>query len=864
MLAEIDKIQTHTPMMQQYLRIKAQHADKLLLYRMGDFYELFFDDAKRAAKLLGITLTHRGKSAGEPIAMAGVPFHAVDNYLKKLIEQGESVAICEQVGDPATSKGPVAREVVRIITPGTLSEDNLLTAKQDCLVIAIHAEKHQYGMASLDMSSGRFLVLQISGIDALLSELERIHPAEILITEDFPQTAALPTYASICERAPWAFDLKQAVKTLCEQFKTVDLSGFGCTDMPLAITAAGALLQYAKQTQCRALPHINRLKAQRREDAIILDANSRRNLELIHNLKGSADNTLQYVIDNTATAMGSRLLKRWINRPLRAQHAINQRLQAVACFIESTQYTAVHDLLKGIGDIERILSRIALQSANPRDLIKLRYMLASLPECQAHLNDLDNSLLQKIQGALTPLPTLLDELQRALVDNPPVVIRDGGFIQAGYDKVLDDARALSQNASDFLLALEEREKKRTGIPTLKVGYNRVHGYYIEISKGQSKHAPADYIRRQTLKNAERFLTEELKGFEEKVLSANSEALSREKQLYQKLIEKIQTQLTPLQNIAKALCMLDVLANFAERSVTLDLNQPTLTQTSGIHIEQGRHLVIEQAQETAFVANDLRLDETRRMLIVTGPNMGGKSTYMRQTALIVILAHMGCFVPAAKAIIGPIDRIFTRIGASDDLASNRSTFMVEMTETANILNNATSDSLILMDEIGRGTSTFDGMSLAYACAEHLALDVKGYTLFATHFFELTNLPEHIPGIYNIHLDAVEHDDTIVFMHNVQEGPANQSYGLQVAQLAGVPKMVIEQAKIKLHELEQQCIQPKATTEDTTSNKKITTQQTTQSDQVNHPVLTRLSDLNPNELTPVQALNILVELSAQLKT
>lgn len=841
----------HTPMMQQYLRIKAEYPHMLLFYRMGDFYELFYEDAIRAVKLLNLTLTHRGQSAGTPIPMAGVPYHAVDNYLAKLIKQGESIAICEQVGDPATSKGPVERQVTRIVTPGTVTDAALLEDKQDNLIAAINNQNEQYGLAVLDLASGRFTILQVNQLEGLLSELERIRPAELLINEEWPGYDYFKGYA-LRKCSTWDFETAMAKRILAEQFKTRDLQGFGCDDLPIAIGAAGCLLHYVKNTQRCALPHIRDLRVERREDSIILDMATRRNLELTLNLNGQTENTLAAVLDHTATTMGSRLLRRWIHRPLRKPELLIRRQQAIQTIIDKNQTENIHQTLRKIGDIERIIARIAIKTARPRDLAQLRTSISVFPELRKHIDGLDSSLLAKIYSHIKELPELQQKLTLAIVENPPMLIRDGGVIANGYDQELDEYRTLSENSEQFLLNLEQRERERTGITTLKVGFNRVHGYYIEINRGQTLKVPTEYIRRQTIKNAERYITPELKTFEDKVLSSRERALAREKYLYEHLLEYLLTILVELQHAAKSIATLDVLNTFAERAINLKLVCPELRNTPGILIQAGRHIVVEQTNETAFVPNDVKLTPENRMLIVTGPNMGGKSTYMRQIALITLLAYIGCYVPAQKAILGPVDRIFTRIGASDDLASGRSTFMVEMTETANILHNASAHSLVLLDEIGRGTSTFDGLALAWACGAYLAEKIRAFTLFATHYFELTHLPEHYPHIHNIHFSAVEHEDKIIFLHTVKEGPANKSYGLQVAQLAGVPLAVIEQAKHKLRILELHSLtttKPQAQPETVAINP-ISTQ----------PVLKLLANLKPDELTPKQAHDMLYQLKA----
>lgn len=847
---ELPIFATHTPMMQQYLRIKAQYPDTLVFYRMGDFYELFFDDAHKAAKLLDITLTARGQSAGKPIAMAGVPFHAAESYLAKLVKQGESVVICEQIGDPATSKGPVDRQVTRIITPGTVSDEALLDEKRDNILLAIAHNKDHYGIAALDITTGRFSITEAKSKEALLSELERLKPAEILLNESTDFSTLFNTTAGIRQRPPWEFELEAAKRLLQEQFKIQDFTSYGLADFPLALSAAGCLLQYVKFTQKTLLPHLQQIKIEHREETVILDAATRRNLELTINLKGEQENTLAAVFDRTATAMGSRLLRRWLHQPLRQHEVLQQRQLAIASLLENHHHEKLKSILNNVGDIERGLARVALKSARPRDLIQLRDALILLPGIQQQLKIINALRLQELSQQISDFPQQKDLLQRSIIDNPPITIRDGGVIAPGYDAELDSLRALSENAGQFLTELEEREKKRSGIATLKVGYNRIHGFYIEISRGQANNAPADYIRRQTLKNAERYITPELKSYEDKVLSSNSVALAREKILYDQLLEKLIAELDKLQAMARGLAELDVLNNLAERASALNLTAPELTHIPGIQIEAGRHPVIEEVLTDPFIPNDIQLDSQRRMLIITGPNMGGKSTYMRQTALIVLLAYIGSFVPAKRAVIGPIDRIFTRIGAADDLASGRSTFMVEMTETANILHNATQNSLVLMDEIGRGTSTFDGLSLAWACAAYLAKDIQAFTLFATHYFELTILPEEISSIANVHLTAVEHGDKIVFLHTVNEGPANQSYGLQVAQLAGVPYAVIQQAKQKLTTLENQAAQ---------QHQSIAPQQVDLFvAPVTHPVINELTNLQPDSLSPKEALDALYRL------
>lgn len=865
----------HTPMMQQFLAVKAEHPNYLLFYRMGDFYELFFEDAKKASELLGITLTARGKSGGEPIPMAGIPHHSADGYLAKLVKLGESVAICEQIGDPATSKGPVERKVVRIITPGTLVEDTLLEDKTENLLCAIVADNNdtsdtqQYGLAYLDVASGRFEGTVIADQDALSAEIERLKPAEIILPDDALFKQNLPESVknrpSLVDYPAWHFEPESARQRLLKQFGTKDLVAFGCDKLPAMTSAAGGIIHYAQTMLQNNLEHVQSLHTYQQDDTLVLDANSRRNLELDTNLTGGSNNTLFAILDRTSTAMGSRLLRRWINQPLRDQDKLNARLDAIESLLASYQIDSFRELLKPIGDLERILSRVSLYSARPRDLLHLGRSLLQAPELQNILSQQTAKKWHALSQQLGHYPELADTLDKALVESPPMLIRDGGVFAEGYDAELDELRNLKTQAGDYLLALEEREKERTGISTLKVGYNRVHGYYIEVSKLQSDKVPLDYQRRQTLKGQERYITPELKTFEDKVLSANEKALAREKWLYQQLLEAINVELRPLQATAAALAEIDVLVNLALQANALNLNRPQLTQSPEISIIKGRHLTVEALSSQPFIANDTRFDEQRQLQIITGPNMGGKSTFMRQTALIAILAYMGSYVPAESAVLGPIDRIFTRIGASDDLTSGRSTFMVEMTETANILHHATENSLILMDEVGRGTSTFDGLALAWAIAEQMAGKIKGYCLFATHYFELTTLNEQYDNVINIHLDAVEYQDKIVFLHQVQEGPASQSYGLQVAALAGVPKTVIDNAKQQLARLENQTLINSPATQNTN-----TAGPQTQVDMfayAQNPALEKIADslkqLKPDEMTPKMALDALYELKTLTK-
>ena len=789
---------THTPMMQQYLAIKEAHPHELLFYRMGDFYELFYDDAEIASRILDITLTSRGKSAGTAIPMAGVPYHAAESYLARLVKAGRSVAIAEQIGDPATSKGPVAREVVRVVTPGTLSDESLLDARQDALILAVASNGTDYGLAWLDLSSGRFLATEVHGESALGAELTRLRPAEILLPESHPMPASA-IQGALRRQPDWYFDEASAREDLNRQFQTRDLSGFGCESLTVALAAAGALLTYVKDTQRGDLLHIRAIRAERQGDTVLLDAATRRNLEIDQTLSGGEEHTLFAVYDSTVTAMGTRHLRRWLHRPINDRRVLEDRLDAVSALGKDYQFEPLRAVLREISDLERILSRVALGSARPRDLSRLGHSLGILPDLRSRLPD-QNKMLSELAEALPDYSELVALLGRALVEVPPVLIRDGGVIASGYDAELDELRGISENAGDYLVDLEKRERESTGLSSLKVGFNRVHGYYIEISRSQSEQAPQTYQRRQTLKNAERFITPELKSFEDKALSSKSRALAREKELYEQLVVRIAESLQTLIATASALCDIDVLACFAERAVALNLCRPRFTEEPMLHIEDGRHPVVESVSQHPFIANDTHLNNQRRMLLITGPNMGGKSTYMRQNALIALLAHVGAFVPARSVQLSCLDRIFTRIGSSDDLASGRSTFMVEMTETANILHNATSRSLVLMDEIGRGTSTFDGLSIAWATALALADQVRAFTFFATHYFELTVLPERCSAMANVHLDATEHEDHVVFMHQIQEGPANRSFGLQVAKLAGVPQTALDQARDKLRELE----------------------------------------------------------------
>ena len=846
----------HTPMMQQYLGIKHDHPHDLVFYRMGDFYEMFYEDAKQASELLDISLTTRGQSAGQPIPMCGIPYHAAEGYIAKIVNAGRAVAVAEQVGDPATSKGPVDRKVVRVVTPGTLTDEALMQANQDHLLVATFKLQDIYGIASLDMSSGRFAVTEANTADELQTQLQRLRPAELLFDESSEIIDHIQEWPCRRPQASWNFTYDTALRILSHQFNTRDLSGFGCETMHAAICAAGCLLNYAKETQRGDLPHLRNLQIELPQDTLILDGPSRKNLEIDLNIQGGEQFTLAAALDTTATPMGGRLLRRWLNNPLRNIEVLEQRQDFICQTLTSDKTEDLQQGLKPIGDMERILARIALRSARPRDLSRLCASLRALPHIQVSLSPLESKRAQSLANDISEFPATVDLLMRAIVDNPPVIIRDGGVIAKGYDEELDQLRGLSQNAGQFLLDLETQERERTGLSTLKVGYNRVHGYYIEISRLQSAQAPSEYVRRQTLKNAERFITPELKSFEDRALSSKSRSLAREKALYEDLIEDLATQLQQLQQASDGVSELDVLCCLAERAMCLDLNRPSLKLEPGIDIRQGRHLVVEQLISDPFVANDTRLCATSSMMMITGPNMGGKSTYMRQVALIVIMAQIGAYVPALEASIGIVDRVFTRMGSSDDLAGGRSTFMVEMTETANILNNASAKSLVLMDEVGRGTSTFDGLSLAWSCALNLARDIGALTLFATHYFEMTQLSEQLAQVENVHLDATEHDDNIIFMHKVLPGPASKSYGLQVAKLAGVPHQVIDEARQKLNYLEQS--EHKQTSAIAKNTLLETPQQSDLFSHLAHPIEALLESHKADELTPRQALELIYQM------
>lgn len=856
--------ESHTPMMQQYLRIKAEHPDMLMFYRMGDFYELFFEDAEKAARLLGITLTRRGASAGEPIKMAGVPYHAAEQYLAKLVKAGESIAICEQVGDPAASKGPVERQVTRIITPGTLTDAALLEDKRDCLLLALTQHDSTLGLAWLNLAAGQMRVMEALP-QHLLSELERLQPAEILLPETLTLSSELQEKHWTLKRLPaWQFDHDSAVNGLTRQFETHDLAGFGCEDLPVALCAAGALLEYTRLTQGSAVLHITSLQAERGSLYVRMDAATRRNLEITETIRGERSPTLMSLMDTCSTNMGSRLLHFWLHHPLRDRAVIQQRLDGVAALIGEAQedhYSAVRRLLRQFVDVERVTARIALKSARPRDLSGLRDSLQVLPDVIQAVAGCNTEKINLLREAMRMPPALVELLCDALLPEPGVVLREGNVIADGYDAELDELRALHNNCGEFLMQLELREKTRTGIPSLKVEYNRVHGFYIEVTHAHSDKIPDDYRRRQTLKSAERYITPELKAFEDKALSAQDRALAREKYLYETLLDTLGQFIHALQQLAGGIAELDVLCAFAERAQALDYAAPQWTDERVLTIDTGRHPVVERQVEN-FVANDVQLGAEStgkpQMLVITGPNMGGKSTYMRQAALIALLAHCGSYVPAKNLRLGMLDQIFTRIGAADDLASGRSTFMVEMTETANILHNATPQSLVLMDEVGRGTSTFDGLALALAIARHLVTKNRSFTLFATHYFELTKLADEFKSICNVHLDAVEYKHRIVFLHKVAEGPASQSYGLQVAALAGVPEGVIKLAKKHLIHLEQENV-----TRQSQMDLFSKSAHEPEKDQPqNHRALALLHELSPDELTPRQALEQLYSLKKML--
>jgi len=839
-----DSLATHTPMMQQYLRIKAEHPDILLFYRMGDFYELFYEDAEKASRLLDITLTSRGVSAGAPVKMAGVPYHSVEQYLAKLVKLGEPVAICEQIGDPNAAKGPVERQVTRIVTPGTLTDSALLDERADNVLLALHAQKSAIGLAWLSLASGELRVAEIAP-QVLANELRRIGPAEVLSADGVEVDGFFVT------RVPaWHFDFEAGRAKLLAQLGAATLAGYGVEDLQPAIAACGALLEYARKTQGQALAHVNAVLAERPGQYLRMDAATRHNLEITETLRGAPEPTLFSLLDECATGMGSRLLRHWLHHPLRDRVVLAARHESVERLDRAAP--EAHAVLRRFADVERIAARIALKSARPRDLSALRGSLALLVELVNAIPAERNELLEQLAADLATPHESLDLLRRAIADEPSAILRDGGVIADGHSAELDELRGLQTNAGAFLVALEARERERTGIPNLRLAYNHVHGYYIEVTNVHAAKVPVDYRRRQTLKNAERYITPELKAFEDKALSARDRALALEKSLYDELLEALTMHLPRLQRVARALAQLDVLCCFSRVAARRGYCRPTFSEETGIEIEAGRHPVVESRIER-FIANDCRLSPARQLLLVTGPNMGGKSTYMRQAALIALMAHAGSFVPAKAARLGPIDQIFTRIGAADDLAGGSSTFMVEMTESASILHNATARSLVLMDEVGRGTSTFDGLALAWAIARHLVERNKPLTLFATHYFELTRLALDYREVANVHLDAVEHKDSVVFLHAVEEGPASQSYGLQVAGLAGVPKPVIRQARKYLELLEQQSLS-RGGQDDlfATASRRV------EPEPPADPLREELMGINPDELSPREALDLLYRL------
>ena len=848
----------HTPMIQQYLRAKAEHPDKLLFYRMGDFYELFYEDARRASRLLDITLTARGQSAGAPIPMAGVPYHAVAGYLAKLMKLGESVAICEQIGDPATSKGPVERKVLRVVTPGTVTDADLLDAKRDSLLVAVNPGKHRTGIAWLNLASGQFTLAEVPAAETAAA-LGRLDVAELLVPDGVPapmRRDGVPTRAL----PAWQFDAAAAIRALAKHFGTRDLAAFGIEDRDLATGAAGALFSYAAATQQAGLAHVRTLGVETASEFLALDAATRRNLEITATLSGEPAPTLLSLLDACGTAAGSRLLRHWLTHPLRSQDAAAARHVAIAGWVEGRDARrSLAQELARTADVERIATRVALASARPRDLAGLRDTLARLPAIRAALAGSEAPLVASHAAALDVDPQWAALLGRAIAIEPAAQVRDGGVIAPGFDAELDELRAIDDHCGEFLVALESRERARTGIATLKVEYNRVHGFYIEVTHAHTNKIPDDYRRRQTLKNAERYITPELKTFEDRALSAQERALAREKSLYEKLLADLAPAISALQGVGATLAALDVLTALAERAEALDLARPDFVPAPGLAIRGGRHPVVER-QVDDFIPNDLDLGPDRRLLIVTGPNMGGKSTYMRQAAVIALLAYCGSFVPARSAAIGPLDAIHTRIGAADDLAGGRSTFMVEMTEAAAILHRATPLSLVLIDEIGRGTSTFDGLALAWAIARELAQKNRSLSLFATHYFELTALPAEIDGCANLHFDAVEHADGIVFLHAAEDGPANRSYGLQVAKLAGVPSAVIRRARDHLARLDKFSATGTAQTDlfAPTGAGAESVREAPPASPDGNAIAAELAMLDPDAMTPRDALAALYEL------
>ncbi|WP_180043832.1 MULTISPECIES: DNA mismatch repair protein MutS [unclassified Acinetobacter] len=868
-------LSSHTPMMQQYLRVKMEHPHSLMFYRMGDFYELFFDDAHKAAKLLGITLTHRGKTSGKPIPMAGVPYHAAEGYLARLVKKGETVVICEQIGE-VTGKGPVERGVVRIITPGTLTDDALLNSHQSSNLVSLCLQQNQIGIALLDLSAGIFKVQQMDYLpEQLAIELSRLMPSEIVVDEDIVDPNIIEQVKKqldcpVTKRPNVDFNLNNAQKTLCDQFAVSTLSGFGIDHLPLAKAAAAALIHYAKETQKTALPHIRSIQLEQSSDFIALDPVTRRNLELVEPLFEHGTSLFQ-LINDCQTAMGSRLLSRTLMQPLRDTALLDARLDAIQALIQGYHESPVRLVLKEISDIERVLSRVALGSARPRDLVQLRQACAQIPYLRHALQPIvsaqQSALIQNLNEELGDFHGLHQRLMQAIVENPPVLLRDGNVIAEGFDSELDELRKICDHAGQFLIDLEVKERQESGIPTLKIGYNRVSGYYIELTRAQAEQAPEHYIRRQTLKNAERYITPELKSFEDKVLSSESRALAREKMLFEMLLDELRQDIAQLQMMSSAIAQIDLLANFAHQARLRNWARPEYSPEIGIKITAGRHPVVEALSKTAFTPNDTLLDYNHRLAIITGPNMGGKSTYMRQTALIALLGYCGSYVPAQTAVLGPIDRVFTRIGSADDLSTGKSTFMVEMTETSQILHHATSQSLVLMDEVGRGTSTYDGLSLAWACVLDLSKRIKCLCLFATHYFELTELSKE-SGVDNYHVTAKEMNGNLILLHKVQQGPASQSHGLQVAKLAGIPANVIKEAQNRLRILEKQqhknvnlAVQDDLFAPATSSAEPEVIERVIEVEKPS-PALDLLRSIDVDNLTPRQALEQLYALKEQL--
>lgn len=838
-----------TPMMQQYLRIKADYPDTLLFYRMGDFYELFYEDAVQAAELLDITLTSRNKNSDNPVKMAGVPHHSVDQYIQKLIRLSVPVAICEQIGDPAKAKGPVERKVVRVVTPGTLTDEKFLDARTENLIMAVHEIDGKQAVAVLEISSGRFLAKDIADSESVQSEINQVRPAEILTADSTVLTEQLPE-DRIQEVPDWYFSYQRATDLLKVQYGVDKLTAYDCDQHPVATAVAGALLQYAIDVYGSELPHIQELKFETSDEYLVLDDCSWRNLEIERNLSGETRNSLIDLYDRCSTAMGARTLRRWFRKPVRNRLEVERRHMIIEHLLEHSKSDSVRTILQGVADVERISSRIATKSARPVDLVRLKESLLSIPALVELIQPNDCSEASALCEAMDTVDEASDLIARAIREEPAATIRDGGVIRRGYDAELDELIKLRDDSGQQLAEMEIRERNRTGIRNLRIHYNRVHGYYIEVPRQAGDQVPKDYLRRQTLKNNERFTHPQLSEFESTILGAKEKSLAREKLLYEQLLEHLQSFVSRMQSSADSLAQLDVLCNFAHLSITDSLQRPILVDEPGVLIVGGRHPMVEATQKKPFVPNDTELNRQNRLLLITGPNMGGKSTYMRQTAVIVLLSYTGCYVPAQSATIGPIDRIFTRIGASDDLSAGNSTFMVEMTEMATILHRATAQSLVIVDEIGRGTSTFDGLALAWACADNLLTDIQALCMFSTHYFEVTALAENSPGASNVHLTAVQHDGKIVFLYEVRQGATKQSYGIQVARLAGVPSKVVSVASEKLSKL----------TESAGNREQMGTRQS----QIpffepepcdRSPVLEKLKHIDPDDLSPKEALETL---------